>query len=412
MKFIKRITKTGVTLYALPMPAANTVASGVMVNVGSRDEIMPKEAGLAHSFEHLFFQGTNKFPDQKILSEYLEGVGGRKNGLTYKEHTFFLNQVPFSEFERGVNYLSEQMQYSLIPEDKIKKEINVILQEIKRKQDNPSGLLYDLAYEAIYKEHPLGHPVLGNEKSLLDLKREDFINFMKRYYNSANFTFFVAGRVDADEAAEMFDKYFISEIPGEKNVRSLQMPNQDIPKKIIFNRPINQANIYLAASISEISAKEKWCLDLFGSMIGNGMSSPLFEEVRDKRGLCYSINASFHWRSDLGLFTVYMATSKEKYQEAIDLVFPIIAANKNNEALLEKAKKKELGSLAMRFESPWNIILSAAIATATMGKPYGYEEVQGAIEDITIQDIEAAVDKYLKSEQFTTVILAPEDLKE
>ena len=411
MNFVKRITKSGVTLYIFSMPAANSVASGVMVNVGSRDEIMPNEAGLAHSFEHLFFQGTKKFPDQKSLAGYIENVGGFKNGFTYKEHTFFLNQVPFVEFELGVDFLSEQLQYSLLLEEKITKEINVILQEIKRKQDNPKSLLYDLAYEAIFKDHPLGHPALGNEKSLLNLKREDFVNFMKRYYNSANFTFFVAGRIDVDKAVEMFDKYFISEIPGEKNARIYQRPDLNIQKKFIFNKPINQVNMYIAAPVTEVGIKEKWCLDLFASMIGSGMSSPLFEEIRDKRGLCYSISSAYHWRSDLGLFVIYMATAKERYKEAIDLVISIIENNKNNEALLEKVKKKELGSLALRFENPRNIIISAALATTTLGKPYGYEEVQEAIKDITIQDIENVVDKYLKPEQFTTVLLAPEDLK-
>src|SRR3989344_7349436 len=105
MNFIKKITKSGVPLYILPMPMANTVASGVLVNVGSMDEIMPQEAGIAHGFEHLFFQGTKKFPDKKILSEYIEEIGGFKNAFTAKELTFFYNQVPFVEFERGVNLL-------------------------------------------------------------------------------------------------------------------------------------------------------------------------------------------------------------------------------------------------------------------------------------------------------------------
>ncbi|MBU6141943.1 insulinase family protein [Patescibacteria group bacterium] len=409
MRFIRKDTKSGVPLYIFPMAEANSVASGVMVNVGSRDERLPHEAGLAHSFEHLFFQGTKKFPDQRSLAEYIEDVGGFKNGFTSKERTFFLNQVPFREFERGVDFLSEQIQHPLIPEDKIKKEVNVILQEIKRKQDNPSGALYDLAYEAIFKGHPLAHPTLGNERSLLALQREDFIDFMKQYYNSANFTFFTAGRIDPDAAVRMFDSYFTAPISGERNKRgkdeTLYFP---LEKEYIFHRPLNQMHMYVAVPILNASIKEKWCLDLFATMLGRGMASPLFQEIRDRRGLCYSASASYHWLTDLGLFVIYMATSKEKYKEAIDTALPLIDANKRNEALLEKAKRMELGSLALRFENPWNIIMGASSSTVTLGKPYGYEEVQAAIQDITIQDIEKAVGVYLAPERFTRVLLGPE----
>lgn len=411
MNFIKKITKTGVTLYVLPMPAANTIASCVLVNVGSRDEIMPDEAGIAHGFEHLFFQGTKKFPSQKSLCEYLENIGGTQNAYTGKERTRFINQVPFAEFERGVDYLSEQLQYSLLPEEKIIKEMKVVLQEKKRMEDNPRNLLGELAMEEIFKDYSLGHSVLGNEKSLLNLKRENFVNFMKRYYNSANFTFFVAGRVEPDEAVKMFDKYFITEIPGEKNLRNYPDPDLKLREKVIFNKPVNQVNIRIMAPVIKAEAKEKWCLDLFASMIGRGLSAPLFEEIRDKRGLCYSVGSAFEWFSDLGIFAVSMATGKEKHQDAIDQVFPIIRANKNNEALLEKAKNMELGGLDRRFESPWSIVSAAATEVITLGKPFGYEEVQAVIKDITIQDIEAAVDKYLKPEKFTTILLAPEDLK-
>ncbi len=209
----------------------------------------------------------------------------------------------------------------------------------------------------------------------------------------------------------MFDKYFILK-PGEKNVRAKTALAPSIKKEEIFYKKINQAQINLAIPVANAELKEKWALDLFASMLGRGMSSPLFEEIRDKRGLCYAVSASYFWGADYGLFRIYMGTDKEKYREAIDLALDILGKNKNNKVLLGKAKKMEFGELARRFENPLSIITRAAHDAAYFGKPYGLEDVERAIKDITIQDIEKVVEKYLKPDQFKTVILAPEDFKE
>ncbi|MBI3046375.1 MAG: insulinase family protein [Candidatus Harrisonbacteria bacterium] len=410
MNFIKKITKSGVPLYILPMPSANTVASGVLVNVGSRDEKMPEEAGLAHGFEHMFCQGSKKFPNKKSLFEYIEEIGGVRNAFTWKEITFFHNQVPFNEFERGVDLLSEQIQYSLIQEEKVSKEMKVVMQELKRRQDSPAIFLGDLTFEAVFGDHPIGHMTLGNEQTLLRFNRESFISFLNRYYNSSNYTFLVAGNVDPDLALDTFNKYFVLKA-GEKNIRP-RLSIQPAKKTAVFYKGINQAHINLAIPIDVNSLKEKWSLNLFAMMIGYGSSSPLYIEIRDKRGLCYSVNANYYWGTDYGLFKIYMATDKEKYKEAIDLAFSVLTENKNNATLLEKAKKMELGALARRFENPINIISDAAESVAFTGSPYGFQEVGKAIKDITIQNIEKVVDKYLKPEQFTAVLLAPEDFKE
>lgn len=410
MNFIKKITKSGVPLYVLEMPGANTIASGVLVNVGSRDEIMPQEAGLAHGFEHMFCQGSKKFPDKKSLFEYVEEIGGIRNAFTWKELTFFHNQVPFQEFERGVDLLSEQIQHSLIQEEKVSKEMQVVIQELKRRQDSPAILSGDLTFEVIFGDHPLGHMTLGNEETLLKFNRENFISFLNRYYNSNNYTFLVAGNIDPDVALDTFDKYFILK-SGEKNIRPHLPTQKNVKNPAVFYKKINQAHINLATAINTANLKERWSLNLFAMMIGYGSSSPLYIEIRDKRGLCYSINVSYYWGTDYGLFKIYMATDKEKYQEASVLALSILNKNKNNTALLEKAKKMELGVLARRFENPLNIIFDAADSITFTGNPYGYQEVSQAIKDITIQDIEKVVDKYLKPEQFTTVLLGPEEMK-
>lgn len=410
MNFIKKITKSGAPLYVFPMSAANTVASGVLVNVGSRDEKMPGEAGLAHGFEHMFCQGSKKFPNKELLFEYIEKIGGIRNAFTWKEMTFFHNQVPFKEFERGVDVLSEQIQHSLIEEEKISKEMQVVMQELKRKQDNPAIFSGDLTFEFIFGDHPMGHMTLGTEETLLKFKRENFVNFLNRYYNSNNYTFLVAGNIDPEAALKTFDKYF-TEKSGQINTRAFLPISERVKGKTVFYKKINQAHINSAVPIANAELKEKWSLYLFSMMIGYGSSSPLYIEVRDKRGLCYSINANYYWGTDYGLFKIYAATSKEKIQEVIDLSLSTLFANKNNENLLKKAKNMELGKIARQFENPLDIIVEAAYSVSFAKQPLGYKETEFIIEDISIRDIKTVVDKYLRPDKFTSVILAPEDTK-
>lgn len=411
MNFVKKFTKSGIPIYILSMPAAQTVACGVLVNVGSRDEKWPEEAGLAHVFEHLFFQGSKKFSNRKALYEYIEEVGGHGNAFTSRELTFFYNQVPFLEFERSVNILSEQIQHSLIVSEKISLEIQVIIQELRQSQDNPETFLQDLTYRAIYKNHPLSHSPLGLEESLSKFKREDFFNFINRYYYPGNFTFFVVGRIDSDEAVKMFDRYFVTRVDRPRNIRAQQNLLEKPDNRIIASKKINQVHINLAAPILFANRQEKIFLDLFSLMIGSGASSPLVEEIRNKRGLCYRVYSGYYVGTDAGLFRIYMTTGLEKHKEVIDLAFSILENNKNNHERLEKVKLMKLGKLALKYENPINIIIDAAYGTVFIGEPQDYKEINESIKDVTIQDILKVTEKYLKPEQFTTALLIPEDLK-
>ncbi len=413
MNFIKKITKNGVPIYILPMAGAKTVASGVLINVGSRDEKWPAEAGLAHGFEHMFFQGTKNFPDKKTLSEYIEEVGGIKNAFTSRELTFFYNQVPYPEFKRSVRLLGEQIENSLIPAEKINLEMQVIVQELKRAEDNPEIFLSNFTYQTVYKNHSLSQSPYGKKESLLNFKRNDFIGFMNRYYQPENYTFLIAGKIKPNEALREFNRHFKKKIGVNKNNVRL---SENFPKKsesvAVAYKKINQVHVNLAAPILSAIIKEKISLDLFSLMIGSGSASPLFEEIRNKRGLCYQVYASYYQGIDAGLFRIYMATGKEKYKEAIDVAFSVIEKNRTNKERLNKIKKMKLGKLSLKYEDPLNVITDAAYMTAFMGRPLGYKEIEKSIKNITIEDIKKVVNKYLKFEQFTIVLVAPEDFRQ
>ena len=408
LKFEKLKTKSGTPLFVLNLEHTNTVASGVLVKAGTRDEIWPKEAGLAHALEHMSFQATKKFKDSQEASSYLEEIGGYLNAFTTQEGIFFHNIVPKEYFERAIISLNELVNNSLIPQDKIKIEMRNIAEEIKMYFDNPISYITTEAVEFIYGNHPLGKNVLGKVSSILSLKQEDFFNFKKRYFNSKNYIFVCVGNVKPENALKIFDEYF-EKIPGPLNKRLIETPQKTTKKVLIKTRKdITQAQVLLLAPTVEAKSFEAKVLDLYSVMLSGGMSFPLFQELRDKRGLCYNVGASLDEFSDSSLFSVYLGTDPKKYQEAVKVALEIIDSNKNNQKLMSKAKNLTLGRLSLAFDDPKSI-LNLAVSDILIGEePKTYDQIKEEIEKISINDIEKAVDNFLLKDDLRQVLLIPQ----
>ncbi len=407
--FSKSITKSGVTLWTLSAPHFNSVSIGVVVRCGTRDEIWPKEAGIAHALEHMHFQGTENFPNSLKLSEYVEEIGGRMNASTGKERTFYYSRVPIGYAERAVRVISEQIKKSIFPEEKIPVEMKNIVQEMNRRNDDPPRYLGKLAMEFIYNNHPLSKDGLGTEESVSSFKREDFLNFKKRYYDPSNYVFLAVGNISEKEALELFNKYFEEQSKIEPNIIKSEMVSVQLDKILIEKKELKQLHIRMNALIGAGKDKSSLYLDFFVGMISGGMSFPLFQEVRDKRGLCYSIGSSIAEYSDVGFFDIYIGTDHKRYKEAISATLEVIEKSKSDENLLNKVKNLMIGRLLLSYENTSNIIHMAAGDITFLGYPRGFQEVKKEMEEVTIDNIKRAVDMYLKPEQILTTMLAPND---
>ncbi len=411
LTFHKLKTKSKSPLWIFPQPSANSVALGVLVLAGTRDEDWPKEAGMAHALEHMHFEGTEKFPTSGKLSGYLEEVGGTLNAWTQSEITFYYVHVPAEHVKRGVEILSQQLRASTFPEDKIASEMNVIIQEIRRRNDHPSSFIHNTYNQLVYGNHPLGKDLLGTEESVAAFNREAFFNFKNRYYNSNNTVLIVAGRIEDKVALNLFDEFF-SFVPGERNKRiAAEVPNSYAKTKMI-NKDIEQVHLVLGTTTGVAASQDASLLELFGYMISGGMSFPLFDEVRDKRGLCYEIHGGLAKRSDVGNFSIYIGTDPKRYKEAIDATLDVIQQSKSDNILLDRAKTLRIGRLALYFEGMRNVIDIAANDIAYLGAPRGYEETKLEIEKSTIDDIERVVDKYLSKDKISRAMLVPHGFRE
>jgi len=411
LNFSETRTKSGVPLWTLSSPNYNSIAVGVIVKCGTRDEVWPKEAGIAHALEHMHFQGTESFPTSMKLAEYIEETGGRMNAFTNNERTFYFSRVPVNYAERATYIISEQIKRSIFPEEKIPIEMKNVVQEIRRRNDNPQQYLWLLGQKFIYNNHPLARDVLGIEESVSAFTRDDFLAFKKRYYDPSNYVFIAVGNIKESEALKLFDKYFEEKSEIEPNDRKKEKVVARSEKQFIETKDVNQLHISLDALIDEGKDKSSLYLEFFRDMISGGMSFPLFQEVRDKRGLCYSIGASVTKRSDIGCFSIYVGTDHKRCKEAISATLEVIEKSKSDKGLLEKVKNLKLGQLMLKYEDTQQIITMAVNDILFLGKPRGFEELKKEIEEVNIENIKESVDKYLNPDSIFTTMLAPKNFE-
>lgn len=411
LNFTETKTKSGVSLWTLSSSNYNSVAMGVIIKCGTRDEIWPKEAGIAHALEHMHFQGTTDFPNSQKLIEHVEEVGGRISAMTNNERTFYFSRVPSDHAEKAVHVISEQIKNSIFPEDKIPVEMKNVVQEIRRKNDDPKMHLGTLSKKFVYGDHPLGRDVLGTEESVLAFTKDDFLTFKKRYYNPSDYVFVTVGNIAEDEALKLFDKYFTDNSEKNPNNRKDEIVIDKTNKQFVENKELDQLHISLDALIGRGEDKSSLYLEFFRDMISGGMSFPLFQEVRDKRGLCYSIGALITKRMDVSNFSVYVGTDPKRYREAIDATMEVIEKSKSDINLLNKVKNLKLGKLMLNYENTEDIIMRTANDVLFFGRPRGFEEIKKEIEEVKIEDIKNAVDKYLNPKSIYTTMLAPKDFK-
>lgn len=412
LKAVKLMTDCGAPLFVVEMPHANSIATGVLVNAGTRDEVWPEQAGLAHAFEHMVFRGNAKFPTSQAVAGYLEKIGGKVNAWTNQEMTFYHNVVPANHFEKAVDYLRELLTTPSFKAKDIKLEMQNIIQEIKRHNDNPMGLALDTSETTAYGDHPLSKHTLGMAEAVSHFSWHDFNDWRALFYNSANFSFIVVGNISPSETLKKFNSYF-RRIPYARPANSRKPVDFRTPKEklVLLEKDIEQANVALAAPIAgarEISTK---ALTLFQAMLNGGMSFPLFQEVREKRGLCYAVLANVSPATDAGVFQFYVGTSPEKVQLAVKTIFEVMEANRANQKLFEEAKELLKGRMALKHEAPAAMLSKLAYDIALEGRPMLIAETLKEIEGITLREVTAAVDQYLNPKSFVQVFVAPKGFR-
>lgn len=400
-------TENGAPLWFMHLPGTKNTSIGVLTNVGSRDEKWPKEAGLAHALEHMFFQGsTLSLKTQKAISTYIEDVGGIDNAFTDDEETLYFHKIDTNEIARSIKVLGESLFYPRFQKNIIPTQMKVVLQEMADSNDRPESYLVENWVKKRMAGHPLSQITIGLKESIENFKQEDFFRFAGKYYHPKNFAYLAVGGADPIKLIDLINTYFPKVQEKEKHERRPHVLPDKPTKKLVLRKETEQAHIFSGSIFPAITEKEASALYLFQTMISGGMSFPFFLEVREKYGFCYGVYSKIEQRSDVTFFGIGMTTLPSNYKKALDLAFKIIVREKRNENLLKRAKMLMKGKASL-IDDTMSILISAARRVSVRGLPLSFEEIIRRYEKVTIDEVADVVHKYLKPENFYTGVLLP-----
>jgi predicted Zn-dependent peptidase len=345
-----QITKlaNGLTVVTHAMPHIETAAIGIWVKAGARDEL-PEENGIAHFLEHMAFKGTKRRTAQGIAEE-IENVGGEINAATGMETTTYYARVMKNDWKLALDILSDIFTESVLDEDEMERERDVILQEIAASKDQPDDLVFDLSQAASFGDHPLGRSILGPARLIETMTRDQMVAWRDRNYWASRIVVCAAGNIDHQAFAKEADKRF-------GHMERGSAPQRQSPifasSSSIEQKPLDQTHIVLGFAAPNYRDPRIYQLQVLANALGGGMSSRLFQEVREKRGLCYSVFAFGTSYEDVGQLGVYAATSPEHTPELIDVTADVMLSMGRNvsEKEVARAKAQLKTSLVMNLES-------------------------------------------------------------
>ncbi|WP_369875701.1 M16 family metallopeptidase [Alkalicoccobacillus gibsonii] len=343
----------GVRMIVEPISTVRSVSMGIWVGAGSRHET-EKENGLSHLLEHMLFKGTETRTPHDI-AEAFDQIGGQVNAFTSKEYTCYYAKVLDEHAGIALDVLQDMFFHSTFDEVELEKEKNVILEEIRMVEDTPDDLVHELLSEACYGNHPLAYPILGTDERLASFTSDDLRSYMNRYYTGDYVVISVAGNVN-DELIEQLKTTFSKVKPTDSKLiesNILTIP-EFVQEKRIRAKDAEQAHLCIGYNGLSIEDPSIYSLVLLNNTFGGSMSSRLFQEIREKRGLCYSVFSYHSSFSDSGLLTVYAGTGISQLDELVEAVHHTtqeMASGGMSAKELKNGKEQLKGSLMLSLES-------------------------------------------------------------
>lgn len=413
MKVIPQATTTilpnGLKIVTEKIDTLRSVSVGIVVGSGSINET-EGTAGISHIIEHMAFKGTKKRTAFQIAQE-MDAVGGRINAYTSKETTFYYAVVLDKHIDIAIDVLSDILLNAVYDPKELETEKKVILEELKMYNDSPDELIHDLFIETIFHGHRLGRSTIGTEKSINSVKRENILDYIGSYYTPDNMIITLAGNLDHHEVCKMLTSRF-DRLKKQKQLTKTLPPR--INKNIkLLHKKTEQIHVCIGTrGPSQINA-DRYTVAIIDNILGGTMSSRLFQEVREKRGLAYSVYSYISSFRDAGLLTIYVGTSKKNYKDAIKIIVDemnIIKKKGLSGSELTQAKEHLKGSLVLGFESSQSRMSWLAQSEFYYDKIQTINDVFDKIDSVTEKDILRVAKEYIRDEYLSLTVIG--DLKE
>jgi predicted Zn-dependent peptidase len=405
-KFERTKLDSGLTVVTEAMTEVRSVTVGYWFDVGSRHE--PDDiAGTSHFLEHLLFKGTPTRSARQI-AESFDRVGGDINAFTSKEYTCYYSRVLDTDLSMALDVLSDMLINSIIDPTEFESERRVILEEIAMHEDAPDELVHDLFYREIWRGHPLGRPVLGFNESIGGVARDAVAEYWRSMYSPANLVVAAAGNLNHAELVSQVET-LCRDLGGTKTERGTAPP-KPLGGVGVLKRPTEQAHIVLGTEGLQRGHEDRHALAVLDTVLGGGMSSRLFQEIREKRGLAYSVYSYRAMFADSGTFSIYAGTTPQNAETVIDLIREQVASLVDDgitEEELQRAKGHVKGALVLSSEDPVSRMNRVGKQQLTTGEILSIDELIERFDRLEMADIQRVTQRVLGSGDFRVQIVGP-----
>ena len=402
--------KNGIRLVTEEMPYANSVSIGFWIKIGSRNEEQNFQ-GITHFIEHLLFKGTEKRTAKQIAEE-LETVGGTLNAFTSREYTCIYARVLKDDIELAIELLSDMMLNSCFGEEDIKKEKNVVCEEIMMYEDTPDEIIHDIFTQQVWRGHSLGRAILGTKETVSGYTRKDILNYYREFFIPENIIFSAAGNLNHERLEEKLN-ILLEKVTCEQIGKEMQANPVFITVRHSKDKDIEQMHICLGTKGLHQSSKDLYALMVFNNLLGGGISSKLFQSVREDMGLAYSIYSYLTVYSDAGLFVVYAATAPKNTKKIIDEMYrQIQSLNKREISLaeMERSKNQLKGNILLSMEGVSHRMNRLGRTMITHDRIITAEEVINNITKVTLDDIYRLDEHLADLDKYSLITLGPKDI--
>jgi len=403
--FVKEYLENGIPVVMESFKNVRSVAIGIWVKVGSRYET-PAMNGISHFLEHMFFKGTKKRSPKDIAVE-IDSMGGDLNAFTSRENTAFYIKVLDEYLEKGVDLLSDIFVHSTFPEDELEKEKKIIKEEVKMVEDTPDDYIHDLFNQTIWGDEGLGQSILGRRETIASFTREDLIRHISKYYGTKDIIISCAGKFQPSKLIGLLSERF-------GGLRRGSEPRKGLPPEFksdikVYTKDISEAHICIGVPSVSQTSEDRYALFVLNTLLGGGVSSRLFQEIRENRGLAYSVYSYTSMYIDTGLWGVYAGVSKKRIREVAELIIHEMLSLKDTltEEELDKAKRHLKGNMILGLESTNSRMNNIARQEINFGRYISPDEISKAVEMVSMKQLKELSERLLMKKALSLTAYGP-----
>lgn len=404
----KTLLKNGLRIITHRMPSRLTTSLGIWIGVGGRYE-NKENKGMAHFLEHLTFKGSKNYSN-KAIKESIEGIGGSLNGFTTEELTCYLAKVPFRYFDLTLKIIADIVLNPTLASGDVEKERQVIAEEIRMYNDLPQHIVQDKLDQLMWPRHPLGMNIAGTINSINRITREWIADFHNDYYIPSNIVVAACGNLEHEKVVSLSKRLFKDNRPkdilGFKKINSIQSR----PQTEFISKDTQQTHVAIGFPGLNRAHPDRYILGILNVILGANMSSRLFHEVREKRGLAYAISSHVKNFQDAGAFVIHAGTDNIKFIETIKVALEQlkkIKKQKVEKSELKRAKDYFIGQIVMSLEDNLEHMLWIGESTMSLNKTFSFKQILDEVNRINTQDIFNMANKIFKSDKISLAVVGP-----